>query len=202
MTQSMRRHWLGDSRLLHVLAEDFPGAHAGEWLPARIEKEDAFAFALLERRPKLTQVNGNRCNRATTNRDQALLGAFAEDAHKVILHHHVAYAERDPLGDSQSRTVRQLEHGPVSECERLIKRRSGEKLFNLFNSEHFGKRAPALGGLEPFARVTHHVSFSDEKLEVGSHRRHVAPDRCRGKSEVFQVVHVFAKHSRTDVRRG
>src|SRR6266581_1660441 len=202
MTQSMRRHRLCDSCLLHVLAQDFPRAHAREWLPARIEKEDAFAFALLERRPKLTQVNGNRCNRATTNRHQSLFGAFAEDAHKVILQHHVAYAERDPLGDSQPCTVRQLEHGPVTERERLVKRWSGKKLFDLFYTEHFGKCAPPLGGLEPLTRVTHHVSFADEKLEVSSHSRHVAPDRCWRKSEVFKVVHVFAKHSRTNVRRG
>ena|SRR2546422_2569162 len=202
MTQGMRRHRLGDSSLLHVLAEDFPGAHARKWLPARIEEEDAFALALLERRPKLTQVNGNRCDRATTNRDQALLGAFAEDAHKVILQHHVAYAERDPLRDSQSCAVRQLEHRPVTERERLVKRWGGEKLFDLFYTEHFGKCAPPLRGLEPLTWVTHHVSFSDEKLEVRSHSRHVAPDRCCGKSEVFQVVHVFAKHSHTNVRRG
>src|SRR6266705_3117467 len=105
MTQRMRRHGLGDSSLLHVLAEDFPGAHARERLPARIEEENPFAFALLERRPKLTKVNGNRCDRATTNRDQALLGALAEDAHKVILQHHVPYVERNPLRDSQSCAV-------------------------------------------------------------------------------------------------
>ena len=60
MPQRMRRNRLGDSRLLHVFAEDLPRAHPGQRLPARIQEENALPFPFLQLGPELPEID-RRC---------------------------------------------------------------------------------------------------------------------------------------------
>src|SRR5450830_1247886 len=120
MTESMRRHGLGDSGLVHVLAEDLPRAHAGQGSAASVKEQDSLALTFLQLRTKLAQIDGDRSDRSAANGNEALLGAFPEYAYEVVLKHHIADAERNPFRDSQSRAIRQLEHCPVAERERLV----------------------------------------------------------------------------------
>src|SRR4029077_19034243 len=101
---------------------------------------DSLALPLLELWAELAQIDRNRANCAATDGNEALLGAFAEYADEVVLKHHVANTERNPFRDPESGAIRKLEHCPVSKRERLVQRRSGEKLLDLFNPQDFGKR--------------------------------------------------------------
>src|SRR6267142_784939 len=97
MTQRVGRDRFGDPGLVHVFAKDLPGAHARQWLSARVEEQDPLALPLLQLWAELAQIDRNRANCAATDGNEALLGAFAEYADEVVLKHHVANAERNPF---------------------------------------------------------------------------------------------------------
>src|SRR6266550_2113182 len=120
MAQCMGRYWFRNSGLIHILPQDFPGSHARQRLSARVEEKNALAFTLLERWAQLAEINGNRSNGATPDRDQSLFGAFAEYAHEVVLQHHVTHVERNPLRHSQAGAICELEHRSVAKCEWLV----------------------------------------------------------------------------------
>src|SRR5258706_2347355 len=48
MPQRMRRHTFSDSRSLHVLAENFPCAHARQWLSSGIQKKNSLPSTSLD----------------------------------------------------------------------------------------------------------------------------------------------------------
>src|SRR5450830_2065668 len=81
MAQSMRRHGLGDSGLVHVLAQDLPRAHARQLSSASIEEQDSLALTFLQLRTKLAQIDRDRSDRSAADGNEALFGAFAENAH-------------------------------------------------------------------------------------------------------------------------
>src|SRR6266550_8434204 len=135
MPQRVGRDGLGDSRLVDVFAQDLPGAHSRERLAAGIEEQHTLPFALLQLGTQLAQVDCRRADRATTDWNEPLLGSLAEDAHEMILEHPVADIERDPLGHAQAGTVSELQHRPVPKRQRLVERRSREKLLYLVDAE-------------------------------------------------------------------
>src|ERR1700736_1489099 len=141
----MWRYGLRDSGLPHVFSENLPGAHPRERVPARVQKEHALPFALLQCRTKLAKIDGGGAYRLASNWNQSLLRALPEYADKKILKHHIANGERDPLRDTKACAVGELEHGTVAECERLIERRRGQELLDLVDAQDFRKCAPALG---------------------------------------------------------
>ena len=73
----------------------------------------------------------------------------------------VANPQGDPLGDTQPRAVRQLEHRPVAKDHRLVDGRCGEQSLHLLDAQHVGQGTPALRGLETVARVTDDMSLAD-----------------------------------------
>src|SRR5215210_2747756 len=83
--QRVWRNGLGDSGVLDVAAEDLPCAHARERLAARVEKKHALATSLLQARSQLADVGRHGADRRPPDRNQALLAAFAEDAHQLVL---------------------------------------------------------------------------------------------------------------------
>src|SRR6266571_2453360 len=105
VTQRVWRDRLGDSRLIDVLAQNFPGSHPRKRLTAGVEKEDALPFTFFQPGPQLAQVDRDRPYCSATNGNEALLRSFAENAHEMILQHHVADTERYPFGDAQARAV-------------------------------------------------------------------------------------------------
>src|SRR6266699_1308586 len=141
-----------------------------------------------------------RANCAATDGHEALLGAFAEYADEMVLKHHVANAERNPFRNPESGAIRKLEHCPVAKRQRLVERRSGKKLLDLFNAEDFRKRAPLLRRFEPLTRVADDVSLPEHEFEVGANRRHVPPDRCGRQSEVLEMIYEFAEQARPNPR--
>src|SRR6267378_518135 len=195
MTQRVGRHRFGDSGLVHVFAQDLPRPHARQWLSACVEEQDSLALALFQLWAKLAQIDRNRSDRAAADGNEALLGAFAEYADEVVLKHHVANAERNPFRDPESGTIGKLEHCPVAKRQRLVERRSGKKLLDLFNPEHFRKRAPLLRRFEPLAGITHDVSLPEHEFEVRANRRYVPPDRCGRQSEVLEMIYEFAEQA-------
>ena len=74
VTQRVRRDGLRDAGLIDVLAENLPGAHAREWLAARVQKENSLPLSLLERRAELAQVDRDRADRLSADRNEPLLG--------------------------------------------------------------------------------------------------------------------------------
>src|SRR6202030_3546732 len=108
--------------LVHVFAKDLPRAHARQGLSACVEEQDSLALSLLELRTELAQIDRGRANRSAADRNEALLGAFAEDADEVVLKHHVANAERNPFRDPEASAIRKLEHCPVAKRQRLVER--------------------------------------------------------------------------------
>src|SRR6266849_2330363 len=201
MTQRVGRHRFGDSGLVHVLAQDLPRAHARQRLSARIEEQDSLALTLLQLWAELAQIDRNRANRAAADGNEALLGALAEYADEVVLEHHVANAQRNPFRDPEPGAIRKLEHCPVAKRQRLVKRRSGKKLLDLFNAEHFRKRAPLLWRFEALAGITHDVSLPEHEFEVRANGRHVPPDRSGRQSEVLEMVYEFAEQACSDLSR-
>src|SRR3954465_1219864 len=125
MAQRMWRDGLGDACLVDVFAEDLPRSHSRQRLAARVEKKNSLALALLELGSKLAQVDGNCSDRAATDRHQSLLGALAEYPYQVVLQHHIANTQRDPLRHAQASAVCELEHRAVAERQRLIERWRG-----------------------------------------------------------------------------
>jgi hypothetical protein len=93
MSQRMRRDAFPDASPLYVLAEDLPNAHARERFSMRVEKHDAFAGSVRQTRSQLAQVDVKRALRASANRNNALLGAFAEDGRHAFREIHVPHFE-------------------------------------------------------------------------------------------------------------
>src|SRR3954453_6301904 len=58
--QRMRRHVFRDRRTLDMTPQDLPGAHARQWLAARIEEEHALPLPFLELRSQLAKVDCRR----------------------------------------------------------------------------------------------------------------------------------------------
>src|SRR5678815_3276748 len=93
MAKRVRGDVLGDVRLLHVAAQDLPGAHAGERAAARIEEENPLPLPLLQLRSELSQVNRGGADGGATDRHEPLLVALAEDAHEPFLEEKIADGE-------------------------------------------------------------------------------------------------------------
>src|SRR4029078_698315 len=74
-----------DAGAIHVAAQDFPGAHAGEWLAPGVEEEDPFALPLLQARAKFANVRGDGADGGAADRDEAFLAAFAKDPDQLLL---------------------------------------------------------------------------------------------------------------------
>src|SRR6267142_1056770 len=81
MTQRVGRDRFGDPGLVHVFAKDLPGAHARQWLSARVEEQDPLALPLLQLWAELAQIDRNRANCAATDGNEALIRV----AHDVSL---------------------------------------------------------------------------------------------------------------------
>src|ERR1700694_1274554 len=101
----------------------------------------------------------------------------------MILEHHVAHVERDPLRDTKAGAVCDLKHGTVAECERLIEGRRCEQLLDFLHTQDFRKGAPPLWRLEPLTRISDDEPFSKKKLEVATHGGNVSSDRSRRESQ-------------------
>src|ERR1700680_2599770 len=199
MAQRVGRHRFRDSNLGRVLAKDLPRAHARQRLSSGVEEQDSLSLALLQLWTELAQIDRDCADRAAADRNQALLGAFAEYAHQVVLKHHVANAERNPFRNPESGTIGKLQHRPVAKRQGLVERRSSEKLLDLFNAEHFRKRAPLLRRFQSLACIAHHVSLAEHELEVCPNGRDIPPDRCWSESEVLEMVYEFAEQARSNL---
>src|SRR5678816_2283194 len=111
----------------------------------------------------------------------------------MVFHQNILYTKRDPLGNTQPRAVRKLEHRAIAKGKRLIQRWSLQELLRFFDRQHFGKRAPALRCLETLARVPHKLAFGKHESEIAPYRRHVSSDRCGRQAEILQVIHILSK---------
>src|SRR5688500_4229937 len=123
MAKCVRRDVLRQAGPIDVPSENLPRAHARQWLATRVQKQRAASFPSLEPWAKLAQIYGERADSRPTNGNEPLLCPLAEHTHQGVLHHHVSRTDPDPLGDTQSCTVRKLEQRAVSKIQRIIDRR-------------------------------------------------------------------------------
>src|SRR5215210_302800 len=131
MSESVWRHPLRDAYLIDVFTENLPRAHAGEWLPLRIQEKDSFPLSTLDFRPQFARVYRNGADGLPTDWHDALLAAFAKNTHESLIHQHVANTNSDPFRHSETRAIGELEHCPVTKCERLVKRRCRDQPLHL-----------------------------------------------------------------------
>src|SRR5687768_14067908 len=199
--ERMWRDVLLDPGLVHVLAQDLPGAHATQRLAAGVQQQHPLPLPLLQPRPQLAHVDGRGADRGPADGHEALLASLAEDAEESLVEKQISHAERDPLGDAESRAVGQLEHRAVAEGERLVERRRRDEARHLVRREDVGQRAPPAGALEPLARIADHVPLAEQEAEVRPDGRDVAADGGWGEAQVLQVVDVVAQQLRIEVER-
>src|SRR5437868_7118993 len=103
--------------------------------------------------------------------------------------------KREPhqLGDACPGRVRELEHGPVADRERLVGIGCPEQALDLGDRQHRGETAPLAGTLEPLARVPRGPTLADEKAVVRPDRGDLAADGRGREAQVLEGIHELAQ---------
>src|SRR5688572_22176288 len=188
MSERVGRYVFLQTRLFHVLAEHLPRAHAGERRTARVEKEHALPPSTLETRSQLPHIDRHRPDGTPPDRHEALLAPLPEDTEEGVLEQEVAYPERDPLRDAQTRAVRHLQHGSVTECQWLIERDGIEQPLYFLGGQDVREREPAFRCVETLTRIADEVPFGDEEAKVGADGRDIPANRGRSEADILQVI--------------
>ncbi len=190
MTQCVGRNLLRDLCQTDVLPQDFPRAHPGQGITSRIQEQNALPFSVLESRSQLAQIDRDSPNCTSADRNEPLFAALSEDANQMLVHQHVANADRDPFGNTQACAVAKLENCPITKREGLIERRRREQPLDFRDREHFWKCSPPFWRFKSLAWIADEMAFTEHEAEVTANGRHVSAYRSRSETEILQMVHV------------
>src|SRR5438477_499194 len=156
--------------------DDPPGPDARQGRAAGIEKYDPPSLAPVEARSDLAYVQRHRTQGATTQRDDPLFRALAEDPGHAVLVQHILEREPYQLGDARPGRVRELEDGPIADGERLVGVGRAQQTLDLRDRQDRGEPAPLTGTLQPLARVPRGLALAYEKAIVRPNRGDLAPN--------------------------
>src|SRR5205823_4723151 len=168
--------------------DDAPRTDAGKWRPSRVQEQDAATLAAIQIGPHAFDVHRDFADGAAADGHKPFLAAFSEYARDALLEKQILQLHTDELRDAHAGGIRELQQRVIANGQRLIGIGRLEELLHLLDTQHGRQRAPALGRLDPLARVPREESLADQEFEIGPDRRDLSSNSGRGKTDVLEKV--------------